>query len=296
MVIKDRWSLVKAHSPGNMKGKPSERNADKDRWSFLRSSFTWEHKGKTFRWSMVRVHSHGNMKGKPSERNGHESQVVLGEVSFMLDYEEKAFRWSLVRVHLCWTMKRKPSGGPWWGFICVGLWWDSLQPSGGPWFPCEWVWFIHMRIWRESLQKRMILKAGWPLIGVSPSGRSFNFIRVVCHWGGPFASPEVSLYLWIWSKMPQADTLVDGGRHHMVSRQHPCTWNKQVAQSHPSCIESHCPVCLPCCCSCWKPSYVSTEDGVEPLMKETTLTRSPPPPFVFLISIYMSPPSWEEWR
>ena len=79
-----------------MKGKPSERNADEDRWSFLMSSFTWEHKGKTFRWSMVRVHSHGNMKGKLSERNGHKRQVVLGEGSFTWEYEEKAFRkkWS----------------------------------------------------------------------------------------------------------------------------------------------------------------------------------------------------------
>ena len=147
---------------------------------------------------------------------------------------KRAFRWSLVKVHSCWTMKRKPSGGPWWGFI-------------------------HMRIRRESLQKRVVLKGGWPLkrvvlkggwplISVSPSGRSF--IRMVCHWGGLSAAPEVWLYLWIWSKMPQADTLVDGGRYHMVSRQHPRTWNKQVTQSRPSCIESYCPVCLPCCC-CW---------------------------------------------
>ena len=158
--------------------------------------------------------------------------MVLGEGSFLLDYKEKAFRWSLVRVHLCWTMKGQPSGKPWWGFI-------------------------HRRIRRESLQKRVVLKAGWPLIRVSTSQRSF--IRVVCHWGGLSAAPEVWLYLWIWSKMPQADTLVDGGRHHMVSRQHPHTWNKQVTQSCPSCVESYCPARLPCCCcwTCWKPSYMS---------------------------------------
>ena len=110
MVIKDRQSLVKAHSPGNTKEKPSKRNGH-ERWVVLFEGFIhmgiWKESlqkemlmktGGPFWWA----HSHGNIKGKPS-------------------------------------------GGPWWGFI-------------------------HMGIWRESFQKEMVIKDKWSMVRVHSHG------------------------------------------------------------------------------------------------------------------------------